>query len=35
MDMNVTTIGLVVLAAVFLGLYLMRRRSRMSRDDYQ
>jgi hypothetical protein len=27
------TIGLVVLAGVFLLLYLMRRRSRLSRDD--
>ena len=33
--MNMTTIALVVLAAVFLGLYLMRRRGRLSRDDYQ
>jgi hypothetical protein len=33
--MDMTTIVMVVLAAVFLGLYLMRRRSRLSRDDYQ
>jgi hypothetical protein len=33
--MDTTTIVLVVLAAVFLGLYLTRRRSRLSRDDYQ
>lgn len=33
--MDMTTIVMVVVAAVFLGLYLMRRRSRLSRDDYQ
>jgi hypothetical protein len=31
--MNTTTIGLIVLAGVFLVLYLMRRRSRMGRED--
>jgi hypothetical protein len=29
-----TNIGLMVLAAVFLGLYMMRRKSRLKRDDF-
>jgi hypothetical protein len=33
--MDMTTIAMVVLAGVFLALYLMRRRSRLGRDDYQ
>ncbi len=33
--MDMTSIALIVLAGVFLALYLMRRRSRLSRDDYQ
>jgi hypothetical protein len=33
MVMDTTTIVLVVLAGVFLVLYLMRRRSRLGRED--
>jgi hypothetical protein len=33
--MNVTTIVLIVVAGVFLALYMMRRRSRLRRDDYE
>jgi hypothetical protein len=31
--MDNTTVGLVVLAGVFLVLYLLRRRSRLGRED--
>ena len=32
--MNSTTVVLAIVAAVFLGLYMMRRRSRLRRDDF-